>query len=178
MGVIFLTLKRIDMFQKLIIVSAVAYASAFSFRETQGIIARQSSCIAGVSVASTLSLPPPIGGIVAGICYDYSTEYTKLAGDKDQYNRLNRIIKSGIPQVELSTIADSDVVQFVEQARLDADPVSSIKQEISKIVRDESEVVLKQLVSGVFQEMDKLGLSNEGLDDEKVDLMIEVLKLL
>merc|ERR1712110_122855 len=164
--VMFATFKKLILF-----VSMIALTSSFSINleQTQGFLQRQAACIAGVASAQAVSVPGPAGGILAGICYDY----TELIGDKEQYDRLDRIIKSGIPTVDLSGLSNSDIVKFVEQARLDADPVSSVQKEVSGVFRDQSEVVLKGLVNGVFA-----SLNVPGMDEERVEQVIEVLKLL
>jgi hypothetical protein len=124
--------------------------------------------VAGVVSAQALSLPGPIGGIIAGVCYDQ----TELVGDKDQYNRLDRIINGGIPSVDLSTLTEGDVVEFLAQARLDADPVSSVQAEVDGIFKQESEAVLKVLIKTVFE-----SLGVDGMDAGRVDDVISVLKL-
>merc|ERR1711879_75425 len=170
--------NNMQILSKVIFISLFSLAFSFSinFDEQRGFLQRQASCIAGVTSAQALSLPGPIGGIIAGICYDYTAvTHPEIidVGDKQQYTRLDRIIKSGIPQVEFSTIQDSDIVTFVEQARLDADPVSSTQKHVTGIFRDQSDEVLKTLILNVFQ-----GLEVEGMDEQKVDDMIKVLRLL
>ena len=159
------------MFSKLVLISVIAVASnAFSvdFSGTQGFLQRQATCVAGVVSAQALSLPGPIGGIIAGVCYDQ----TELVGDKHQYKRLDSIINGGIPTVDLSTFTEGDVVEFLAQARLDADPVSSVQAEVGGIFRGESEAVLKVLIKTVFE-----SLGVDGMNAARVDDVISVLKL-
>lgn len=151
------------------IFSAVAFSFSINLNEQRGFLQRQATCIAGVTSAQALSVPGPIGGIIAGICYDY----TGIIGDKHQYSRLDRIIKTGIPEVELSAIQDSDIVKFVEQSRLDADPVSSTQKHVTGIFRDQTDEVLKSLILVTFE-----SLEVDGMDEQRVDDMIKVLRLL
>merc|ERR1711881_803880 len=115
----------------------------------------KTACVAVSAVTKPLVVPPEVGGIVAGIWYDYMTQYTKqywdqynagYTGSKQQDYRCDEMRKCINLNLECNT---SVMTPFVEQAISDA-TFGGLYGFVKSTVKDVSGEVIGQVARETY----------------------------